>query len=63
MKNKLRTILISQIHYLCMVSVNDMLSEVIINTSRARLLVYLQIEKKLGLFVKLSIKHLNFSRF
>lgn len=62
-KNMLIIILISRMHYVCMISVNKILTKAIVDTGGARPLIYLHTTRKLSLLVQLATKHHNFGSF
>lgn len=60
---KLGMIPISRMHYMCMVLVNNVLTETIVDTGVAHSLIDLCNSKKFGLSVQLTTKHHNFGSF
>lgn len=63
MGNKLSMIPASKIHYVCMVAINDIIIEVIDNTSGACSLIDLRTARKLEQPMQLAIKYRTFSSF
>lgn len=63
MDNRLKTILISRMHKVCIVFVNAVLTEPIIDTGGAWYLIDLSTARKLNILIQLDTKHRIFGRF